>query len=194
MNHIMVDLETLSSKSNAVILSLGAVKMDLVNFKLGPEFYKIISPGSQLQSHIEASTVLWWEEQSDQARAVLRASKHAAHITVALSEFSAFCNNGVGANDLVIWGNGATFDNMILRHAYEAYVGIPYPTNYKHDLCFRTAKRLLRLSYPVKGKGVVHNALDDAKTQAEMLVRGMEALHNITDRALGEVLKEQYGI
>jgi exodeoxyribonuclease VIII len=66
-----------------------------------------------------------------------------------------------------VWGNGATFDNVILANAYDA-CRIRRPWKYYADMCFRT----VRNQYPhvqVKRQGTHHNALDDALTQAHHL-------------------------
>ena len=42
MKHIMVDLETLSSKNNAAIASIGAIEFNPETGKQGQSFYEII--------------------------------------------------------------------------------------------------------------------------------------------------------
>lgn len=71
----------------------------------------------------------------------------------------------------MIWGNGATFDNMILRNAYLA-TGQRQPWNFRDDVCFRTVKYL----FPLKKEfqGVRHHALDDARNQAKYLIKAVK--------------------
>lgn len=176
--HVMLDLETLSSKPNAVIVSIGAVEFDPWNLTLGREFYRRINIDSHLDSggHISGSTIEWWMKQEDAARAVF--TEGGVPLPSALYDFRAFVNDlraEVDDSTLVcIWGNGAAFDNVILGCAYDA-TRIPRPWSYREDRCFRT----LRAMYPeVPGVeyGVFHNALDDAKAQAlhlfEMITAG----------------------
>ena len=61
MKNIMIDLETLGNRSDAVILSLGAVKFDLTSGKIDDQgFYASISIDSHpaLARHILLATLL----------------------------------------------------------------------------------------------------------------------------------------
>ncbi|ENO08979.1 exonuclease family protein [Escherichia coli O157:H43 str. T22] len=69
-----------------------------------------------------------------------------------------------------VWGNGANFDNTILRRSYERQ-GIPCPWRYYNDRDVRTIVELgkaidfdARTAIPFEGER--HNALDDARYQA----------------------------
>jgi hypothetical protein len=66
-----------------------------------------------------------------------------------------------------IWGNGAAFDNVILRSLYESF-GQRAPWSYSQDRCYRTFKSLPGAPNPETKAiyGVEHNALDDAIGQA----------------------------
>ncbi len=68
-------------------------------------------------------------------------------------------------------GNGANFDNTILRRSYERQ-GIPCPWRYYNDRDVRTIVELgkaidfdARTAIPFEGER--HNALDDARYQAK---------------------------
>jgi exodeoxyribonuclease VIII len=153
----MVDLETLGSGSNSVIIALGAVEFD--DTGLGRTFYMNIDPQSCVDAGLkmDASTVMWWMQQSDEARAAFE--KPGAPLELVLGEFSSWYPSGAA-----LWGNGATFDNVILANAYRA-LGGKQPWAYWNDRCYRTLKSL----YPhvkMERSGTYHNALDDAKSQA----------------------------
>ena len=68
MQNVMVDIETLGTSSNSVILSIGAVEFD--NENLGAEFEVYIDPESCTDHGlvIDAPTVMWWLGQSNEAR------------------------------------------------------------------------------------------------------------------------------
>jgi 3' exoribonuclease, RNase T-like len=183
MNHIMLDLETLSARNNAYILAIGAVRFDLDNFWVAPrggaEFYKNITiPERLLPSfHIDPETVRWWMRQDDEARSIFY--QPAEEITTALHNFRRFAA-GTNPKDTIIWGNGATFDNVILRNAYEACSMI-YPVTYKNDLCYRTLLRMFNHILPdTYFVSTMHNALDDARNQAQKLVDTFKALKDRT--------------
>jgi hypothetical protein len=66
--------------------------------------------------------------------------------------------------DLRIWGNGAGFDNVLLRQVYETH-GREMPWSFRHDRCFRTLRNMLTIE---EGHylGTAHTALADAENQA----------------------------
>lgn len=166
MNHIMVDLETLGTLPDSVILSIGAVAFDPQTGKLGDEFYTPISKSSCVEAgmRIMPSTLAWWEQQSSGARMALRdAETTGTTLKAALLKFAAWVESQ--GDDMQVWGNGASFDNAMLQLAY-GQLGLDLPWKFYNDRCYRTLKNIyphVMLSYRV---GTYHNALDDAKTQA----------------------------
>lgn len=172
-NHIMLDLETLSDKPDALVLSIGAVKFDENGVR--DEYYQVIDWSDQNLKPFDISfgTVQWWFRQSPEARAEF-AKKGGVEPLVALQEFAEF----VGKNAKV-WGNGSEFDNIILTHMCRAY-GMNPPWLFWNNRCYRTIKNLYKDVKLVRS-GQHHNALDDARTQAEHLV----AICNKYDVKLG---------
>ena len=71
MSDIMIDLETLSTRNDAVILTIGAVKFN-INKELDKtkQLYMRINLQSckNLKMHTDRSTVKWWKEQSKEAQ------------------------------------------------------------------------------------------------------------------------------
>ncbi len=162
MKNIMVDLETLGNNSRSVILSIGAVEFDETG--LGSTFYMAVDPESCVRAGLtmDVSTVMWWMKQSEEARAAFNRSKE--NLAYALNAFSTFVTNCAGS-DAKVWGNGATFDNVILDSAYRA-VGSTKPWQFWNDRCYRTLKNLYP-HIPYVKPNVAHNALEDAIAQAK---------------------------
>lgn len=162
MKNVMLDLETMGNTPNSAIISIGAVKFD--NSGLGEEFHAVVDLESSVSNNgaIDASTVLWWMGQSESARNVFK--QKGEHINTVLQKFSMF----LGADDCVIWGNGAAFDNVILASAYRNSL-LTVPWKFWNDRCYRTMKSLYP-SIKLNRIGVLHNALDDAKSQALHLI------------------------
>lgn len=164
---IMIDLETLSTKSNACILSIGACVFD--NDYIGETFYQVVwtlGQNARYGRHVSEQTIEWWKQQSEEARAVFRDTS-AVDLQQALLSFRQWV---LEAGDKVeMWGNGADFDCVILGNAYEA-VGIEKPWSYAKNRCYRTLKNVVKLR-PGHGlperQGTHHNALDDAIYQAQ---------------------------
>lgn len=165
----MLDLETLSTCSEAVILSIGACEFN--DEQVTNVFYSPINIDSQLEVNrkIDGSTLCWWMRQSDEARDVFEelgdVKSSNISLTNALKEFDNWL--GVEGLDSVIWGNGSDFDNTILTSAYRS-VGMDVPWAFWNNRCYRTINNLFPLE--IKRTGVQYNALDDAVTQAEHLI------------------------
>lgn len=161
MTKVMLDLETMGNGSNAPIVAIGAVEFDEDSGEVGRDFYRRISLESSvaLGTVMDPSTVLWWLQQADAARAELTNQQGRVSIEAALTAF----DNWIDATALV-WGNGADFDNVILANTYRA-AGGQAPWKFYHNRCYRTLKNLMP-EVPFARAGTAHNALDDAKSQA----------------------------
>lgn len=157
---IMLDLETLGTGPEAVIIAIGTVAFTPTG--LGETYYDTIAPQSavDLGMEIDASTVMWWMRQSDAARVAF--ARPGKPILEVLRSFSLWMDKFHGEAD--VWGNGAAFDNVVLSSAYRL-AKQPRPWSYKADRCYRTLKELYPFVKPVD-VGTAHNALDDAKAQA----------------------------
>lgn len=168
----MVDIETFSTETNAAIVSIGAVFMSFDRGFLGSEFYYSIDLKSSVDSggHMQPETVGWWMQQSDEARKIL--FKNTVSLRHALLGLSDFLDSHDG--DPRVWGNGATFDNVILRSAYKSEK-IDFPWHFKNDMCYRTEVNLNPEIEKDEREGTYHNALDDAKFQARHLFKILKA-------------------
>jgi hypothetical protein len=180
---IMVDLETLSTRADGVIMSIGAVKFDLASNKIADQaFYSSVSIDSNYaanmgQRHISESTVMWWMQQSPDAQKVFSEAKDT--LMSALEQLREWITEDaeVNADRVLLWSNGASFDEPMLRHAYETK-GIDVPWKFYNSRCYRTMKELpIAKTVPKPTPAVAHNALSDALTQAVHLQAIWQAMH-----------------
>lgn len=170
MNDIMVDLETLGRAAGCKVLSIGAVPFGPSGLG-SSEFYVAIDEDSQPWLHEDPDTRAWWMKQSADARRVFT-DPSKVPLPVALERFSQWCQSIASRVKLNCWGNGSEFDNSILIAAYR-HPGVTAPLPWTWGArCFRTLKNLGR-KIPFERQGTHHNALDDARTQAEHAVRIM---------------------
>lgn len=174
MNNIMLDLETMGKGSNAAIVAIGAAFFDPVTGELGERFYKRIWLASAAKyGEIDASTVSWWLTQSDEARAEIN-HEDSTSLRQAIIDFSKFVDfeNEEAFKQLRVWGNGCTFDNVIIANAYKQ-LKLQKPWSYAGDMDVRTIVELGRklLDFDPKKdmpfEGERHNALADAIHQAK---------------------------
>ena len=167
----MIDLETLGTSADAVIVSIGAKAFDLdagVLFE-GPasDFYRVISIDGQPQRRISGSTVSWWMGQSEAARSVF-SSEQMIYLRPALDDLRDWIRLAFPKSPNV-WSNGADFDLPMLNHAFEAMCMTP-PWKPYSGRCYRTYKNLPGArAIKVERTGEHHNALDDAIYQAQHL-------------------------
>lgn len=164
---IMLDLETLSSAPDAAIVAIGACTFatDGSTLKLRRIFRQVVMPDSSQKAggRIDALTVVWWMGQSQEAREAWT-SAPARTIQSALEQFAIWCEPDFPDERVRVWGNGAGFDNVILRGAYDR-CSIAPPWRHQDDRCYRTLKNL-RPDVPFERIGVAHEAADDAVSQA----------------------------
>lgn len=170
--NVMVDLETMGTGSSAAIVSIGAVKFTEGGVQ-SDTFYRTVHLSSSMEAGmtVDASTVMWWITQTEAARKALDFLP--VPLQDALLSFKAWC-----PADAKLWGNGATFDNVILSNAYKL-CSITPPWKFYNDRCFRTLKNLYPDVPHPERVGTAHNALDDAQYQAQHAV---EILRSITQQ------------
>ncbi|MBI0921308.1 exonuclease [Escherichia coli] len=178
--HLMIDLETMGKKSNAPIVVIGAVFFDPQTGEIGPTFYIVISLVDAMDTGAvpDGSTIEWWLAQSSEARSAILVDQ--VKLVDALIQFREFINEYSDEKFVQVWGNGATFDNTILRTSYER-LNIPCPWRYYNDRDVRTIVELgktigfdARTVIPFEG--VRHHALDDARHQAKYVTASIQKL------------------
>ncbi|EPM4108303.1 3'-5' exoribonuclease domain-containing protein [Escherichia coli] len=166
--HLMIDLETMGKNPDAPIISIGAIFFDPQTGEMGPEFSKTIDLETA-GGVIDRDTIKWWLKQSREAQSAILTDE--IPLDDALLQLREFIAENSGEFFVQVWGNGANFDNVILRRSYERQ-GIPCPWHYHNDRDVRTIVELgkaidfdARTAIPFEGER--HNALDDARYQAK---------------------------
>lgn len=166
--HLMIDLETMGKNPDAPIISIGAIFFDPQTGDMGPEFSKTIDLDTA-GGVIDRDVIKWWLKQSREAQSAIMTDE--IPLDDALLQLREFIVENSGEFFVQVWGNGANFDNVILRRSYERQ-GIPCPWRYCNDRDVRTIVELgkaidfdARTAIPFEGER--HNALDDARYQAK---------------------------
>ncbi|HDD8532019.1 TPA: 3'-5' exoribonuclease [Escherichia coli] len=167
-DHLMIDLETMGKNPDAPIISIGAIFFDPQTGDMGPEFSKTIDLETA-GGVIDRDTIKWWLKQSREAQSAIMTDE--IPLDNALLQLWEFIDENSGEFFVQVWGNGANFDNTILRRSYERQ-GITCPWRYYNDRDVRTIVELgkaidfdARTAIPFEGER--HNALDDARYQAK---------------------------
>ena len=165
--HIMVDLETLGLNSNAVIVSAGLVAFDRDTFKeLGT-----LEVGFDLNQQIKTGGIIdgdtiefHFKQEYDSIQRM--ANREVLPVKDAIDKISAFVNEHKAE---ALWGNGATFDNVILRNLYTRFLRV-FPLPFWADRDLRTAVDMGNVdTREIPFVGIQHYSLDDALHQVKIL-------------------------
>ncbi len=186
-NRVMIDLETLSTEDNAAVVSIGAVVFD---DKAILESLYLPLPMKGLRGHIEPSTIAWWLVQSKEAQdSTFGGERIPPHL--AAYKLWEMCDNHQVKH---VWANDPHFDYILLRHWWKRYredapimapVGVelepliarPFPFKYNTPRSYRTIVDLARQEglpdeayNAARSGGIKHNAMDDAASQARVII------------------------
>lgn len=182
MLHVMLDVETLSLNNDGLIFAIGAVKF--TKDKVLDRFLVGVDPADAQRygGHIDAGTVMWWfDPERDEARKQM-VDLPKVDLASALYGFVDWCSQPIALDASIdgvssellplgsLWGNGAGFDNVLLKSAYRmADIDLSDAFSYRQHECYRT----MRNRFPdVKFErvGTFHNPADDAESQARHLM------------------------
>ena len=172
----MIDIETLSTKPTSAIVAIGAVQFDRETGDFKKEFYELISLKSAIQyGQVDGSTIKFWLQQPDEAR--LELTKSSQPLPETLEKLKKW----LPRNPSNMWANGPSFDLVILETAY-GRCKINTPWGFWDHRCFRTIKDIgqemgVKYEKSVSSDDVLHNALDDAKRQANYVCEVYKALY-----------------
>ena len=180
MTHIMLDIETLGTDSNALVVSISAVQFDLGSQDIGERFEIGLNQEQQLANGAvkDQETVDWWEKQSDEAKEMLNRLKK-VDVDEALQAFNSWVKENFKApSKIKLWGNGATFDNVIVENLFKRHdvkFAIPY-------YCHKDVRTLTYLTKTNPRQyefiGIKHYGIDDCLHQIKYCQDGYAKFHN----------------
>lgn len=175
--HIMIDLETLSTAKNAVVLSIGAVFFDPKTGTVLDEFYKELRLSDQANRKVDISTVQWWMKQ------VAEHPERASIFSQELNENKCPTRNALLLlrdfieshrpieQDFCVWACDPDFDLDIIATLYADYE-LNVPWKYYEPKSVRTVRMLAKeLGLPKLDVTKTHNALEDCIRQAKEVHR-----------------------
>ena len=161
----MIDLETLSTEPEAVVMTIGAVKFNpYTNSEPHAPFYlrcDVEEQSEQLGRHIDDNTIAWWGRQSQE----IQDEAFGDHDRVTIDEMTNQLNRWCVGVD-VLWCQGPTFDFTILQHLYKN-IQKPVAWNYWQIRDSRTLFSLMPRDPRKDVQEQLHNALADCYFQAK---------------------------
>ena len=163
LNHVMIDLETLGTKMDCKIASIGAVIFDPRYGIVSDEtFYACLDHAKQTERVTYQDCIdEFWAKQPAKVREQLNGTELLDDVLDDLAFFL--------PKDCKVWGNGPTFDISKLESAYDYYEQ-EVPWKFWNIRCCRTILDMYeskRGGFNKKVGGDAHNALSDAIHQAK---------------------------
>lgn len=181
MIDVMLDLETLGTSPDSIILSLGACifyRKPCTKRKRRLDFYRSFDYVSQYKKGrtLSMDTLQWWLRQRDTLafHQVFLASQ-GMNLRLGLIEFNNWLKSQADS-DIRIWAHGASFDLPMLDHALKDceldwVPGLDFRN-------FRDTRTLLDVcNVKMKKADNAHNAVDDAIAQAEAMEECFDILN-----------------
>lgn len=165
---IMIDLETLATTPNSVILTIAGIRFNYSKDYTGitspydlDYFYCRVDTESQNDRDISDDTVAWWAEQDEDVRIEAFSPMDRLSLNDALTAFNYWAT---GADRY--WANGAAFDFPILETANKD-IGAVSPWKYWQAMDARTIYKLVPNHF--NPKKLKHHALFDCLNQIHKL-------------------------
>lgn len=188
MSNVMIDIETLSTKSDAAVLSIGLAAFDDQRVV---DTHGIAIKAEQVFGTIDVDTVRWWMRQTNAASSYSMNGE--IHQSAAWVQFDSFLQKHLHITGEV-WAKGPQFDCVILGEWLKGLKarnlvasGARMPWKYSQERDVRTLQNeALRAGcvIPDNWTGTAHNPVDDAANQARQVIALRNALKAATTRGL----------
>jgi hypothetical protein len=165
-NDIMIDLETLDTSPDCVILTIGAVRFDPRGNGVAErlELKPTVEDQTEIYNRsINPDTIRWWSEQSPEALDEAFDETGRIPFVECLETLYKFC-----WNRRAVWSNGAPFDLVVMENAWRQTSDKPNPIPWPF-WSMRDTRTLYEIAgVKLKDGGFVtsHRAVDDAERQA----------------------------
>lgn len=175
MNHLMIDLETLSLQPNAVVFQAGVVVFDETgNMSTKIRYDLDILPQIMIGRHFDPETQKWWMEQP--------ASSWVARNRFSVNQFIFETNRMIEEFDIrFVWANSPSFDCVILRSLAKEFA-VDLKWDFRSEMDVRTLKSMngiLGLP-PEEKRETTHDSLKDCIDQVLKVVHYMDNLRKAT--------------
>lgn len=168
MKDVMLDLETLGTRSTSAIIQIGACYFDRDTGEIGDTFSVNITPRYDLFT-TDKDTLDWWNEQSTEAQAAVFSNP--VPVSTAIRDLHDFLDN----DEVRIWSH-ATFDIPILLNTFYV-LELKFPIHHKKMRDIRTLMDLAdHHGNKEEREGIHHNALDDCLFQVKYCVQAFNKL------------------
>ncbi|ARB06168.1 exonuclease [Dinoroseobacter phage vB_DshS-R5C] len=186
---ISLDIETLSTHKNAVVVTIGAITVSNAGIGHEGKIHMALDMQEQIDMgrHVSADTLAWWMQQEPAAQFASFGRRERLPAVVALMNLRSWISE---LGNPPVWTKGPGFDGAILESLAED-LGVPPSWPYRDHRDIRTIEdavhatdddllyeRYVRMIEKSRSGMVAHNALEDAKMQAAVIKWWYEELRN----------------
>lgn len=173
MHNLMLDIETLGTDQDAIVVSIGAVFFDPQTGEVGNEFYRKLNFQDQIDlgRRPTQGTIEFWLNQSKEAQQVF--NEEGVSTAQALEEFTGFTEEFSEVSLCKPWGNGPSFDLTIMETLLKDFK-VELPWKFWNVRCLRTFKEYVYDGNDLIREGIYHHALDDCKHQIKIVTTGLQ--------------------
>jgi hypothetical protein len=165
----MLDIETLGTDPNSVILTIAACAFDPFSDAIYDQYalYHRIDTESQPTRVIDEHTLAWWAKQSIEAQNEALAEENRIPLSDSLEELAKL----IWKSDIT-WANGVSFDMTILENAYKS-LNMTVPWQYYRVMDARTVYTMNPDHERLENN---HHAFKDVINQITLLQRTFKKL------------------
>jgi len=170
--HAMIDLETLGTEPDSVILSIGGCKFDPNSNKIWDEFHLRLDVDEQSGRgrNINQDTIDWWQSKPSEVIEAAFGPEGRVGIDEFLDFLKKWCVNADS-----YWAQGPTFDMVMLENLYKQY-NKPYPWAFWKIRDSRTLFGIMPEDPRKAMNFAAHDALEDCKAQAQCVQQTLQQL------------------
>ena len=180
MTNVMLDIETLSTAPNALILTIGAIKFDRFvdinkDIKKTDFFYRrIVIDTENSNFQIDEKTKIWWNKQEQKVKYEALVNPDRTPLDEALLQFNVWFGKSK-----YVWSNGSVFDIVIMENAYKAF-SIDVPWKFWNIRDVRTIMDVAQVYKSDFSNKSPHNALEDCHWQIKAVNLSFQKLFDYT--------------
>lgn len=194
MVNIMVDIETLSTDSNAVILTIGAIPFSsdgIISVDEDMYFYRRVNLQSynkykNNEFNFNYETLLWWLKQDQKIRDEAFSNRPRYDIEIVMKDFIdylATIRKYLNDDKIHIWSHGKDFDVVILQNAFKV-CKLECPWKFWDTRDTRTIYALANIDMKNIGGFECHNAIGDCLKQIEGIKQSYTIINNFSNKKI----------
>lgn len=165
-DHLMIDIETLGTSAHARVISVGACVFNIEGIQDSIQWN--VLQDEDTPGKIDVNTVIWWMNQSEEAKRNAFDQNGATELSDVLGVLSDFYDD---YSLKTVWSKGVTFDIIILQNMFKK-MQRTVPWRHSQLRCMRSFNEIMKaFDIRVTESGVEHSAIHDATAQAKTVIK-----------------------